>query len=121
MLAGQIAEVVRDVPALLTAPLYRRRHLAWGATAQEQLVDMPGDELFPLAQYRSTRAITIQARPEAVWPWLVQVGCGRAGFALLGCVLMEFGDFAMLRAMLRGIKQRAEAVEAPPGRLEVRT
>jgi hypothetical protein len=36
--------------------------------------------LLPQAQYRSTRAITVDAPPEAVWPWLVQVGCLRAGF-----------------------------------------
>jgi hypothetical protein len=36
--------------------------------------------------------------------------------ALLGVVLMEFGDFAMLRRMLRGIKARAESLvqEASP-------
>jgi hypothetical protein len=78
-LARQFAAVMRDLPPLLTAPLYRRRHLGWGATPQERVADMPGDELFPLAQYRSTRAITIQAQPEAVWPWLVQVGCGQGG------------------------------------------
>jgi hypothetical protein len=156
----------------------------------------------PAAQYCSTRAITIAAPPGQVWPWLVQVGCLRAGFysndlldnlarpsaatiipalqhlavgqlipmsppgtasertafkvhsfrvnewlpwskpdstwawsltptgtdgtrlvtriravydwqhplaALTALVLMEFGDFAMLRRMLRGIKARAEA------------
>jgi len=31
------------------------------------------------APYRATRAITIDAPPKSVWPWLVQVGCGRAG------------------------------------------
>jgi hypothetical protein len=41
---------------------------------------MPGDDLLPRAQYRSTRAITIAATPEEVWPWLVQVGCRRAGW-----------------------------------------
>jgi hypothetical protein len=41
---------------------------------------MPGDDLFPGAHYRSTRAITIAAPPENVWPWLVQVGCLRAGW-----------------------------------------
>jgi hypothetical protein len=79
-LAHQTAAVIKDLPILLTAPLYRRRHLGWGATPGEQDADLPGDELFPRAQYRSTRAISIQARPEEVWPWLVQVGCGRAGF-----------------------------------------
>ena len=41
---------------------------------------MPGDELVPGCQYRCTRAITIDAPPAAVWPWLVQVGFGKAGF-----------------------------------------
>ena len=41
---------------------------------------MPGDDLIAGAQYRATRAITIDAPPEQVWPWLVQVGCLRAGF-----------------------------------------
>jgi hypothetical protein len=41
---------------------------------------MPGDELVSGAQYRATRAITINAPAQAVWPWLVQVGCLRAGF-----------------------------------------
>lgn len=41
---------------------------------------MPGDELCSRAQYRSTRAITIAATPGEAWPWLVQVGCLRAGW-----------------------------------------
>jgi hypothetical protein len=34
---------------------------------------MPGDGLQPDAQYRTTRAITIDAPPEEVWPWLFAV------------------------------------------------
>jgi hypothetical protein len=157
----------------------------------------------PHAQFKATRAITIDAPPDAVWPWLVQVGCLRAGWysndlldnlgrpsattvilylqhievgqwvpmspsgspsertalkvhsfqvnewllwtkpdstwawrltpindkgtrlvtrihafydwrhpltAVLGVLLMEFGDFAMIRRMLRGIKTRAESL-----------
>jgi hypothetical protein len=41
---------------------------------------MPGDELVPKPSFNSTRAITIDAPPEAVWPWLVQIGYGRAGW-----------------------------------------
>jgi hypothetical protein len=200
-LLDQIGDVLHDLPAFLTAPLYRRWHLRWGASPREIAEALPGDELLPRAQYRSTRAITIDAPPEEVWPWLVQVGCRRAGFysndlldnlghpsarsivpelqgleigqwvpmspastpsdvtafkvysfeanrwllwskpdstwawrltptadggtrlvtrihaardwkhplmAILSVVLMEFGDFAMLRRMLRGIKERAE-------------
>lgn len=41
---------------------------------------MPGDELVPNPTFSATRAITIQAPPELVWPWIVQLGTGRAGF-----------------------------------------
>jgi hypothetical protein len=164
---------------------------------------LPGDALLPHAKFKATRAITIDAPPHAVWPWLVQVGCLRAGWysndlldnlgrpsattivpglqqlevgqwvpmspsgtpsertalkvhsyevnqwllwtkpdstwawqltpidhdgtrlvtriqvgydwhhplaALLGVLLMEFGDFAMIRRMLLGIKARAESL-----------
>ena len=79
-LARQLDTVAADVPLMLTAPLFRRRHLRWGATRAEVAMTMPGDVLLPSAQFRATRAITIDAPPAAVWPWLVQVGCGRAGW-----------------------------------------
>lgn len=198
----ELAAVVADLPTFVGAPLFRSRHLRWGATPVEVARAMPGDGWVPGAQYRTTRAITIDAPPEAVWPWLVQVGCLRAGFysddlldnlahpsattvipelqhlqvgqwvpmspaepsdrtafkvasfvenqsllwarpdstwsweltelsggrtrlvtrvrarydwshpfdAALGVLLMELGDFAMMRRMLRGIKMRAESL-----------
>jgi hypothetical protein len=202
-LVGEIAGLLHDLPVLLTAPLYRRWHLHWGATGDEVDAQLPGDGRLADARYRSTRAISIDALPAEVWPWLVQVGCNRAGFysndlldnlgrpsattivpafeglvvgqwvpmspaaiptdrtaltvdsfvvdewllwvksdstwvwrltptsnggtrlltrirasydwthpatALFGVLLMEFGDFAMLRRMLRGIKHRAESL-----------
>jgi hypothetical protein len=204
----QVGTVLADLPVFLTAPLYRRWHLGWGATAEEVAAAMPGDALLPHAQFRATRAISIDAPPAAVWPWLVQVGCLRAGWysndlldnlgrpsattilpelqhlevgqwvpmapsarpsavtafrvdsfeenawllwtkpdstwawrltpvgdtgtrlvtrvhaardwrhpllALLGVLLMEFGDFAMQRRMLRGIRARAEALAQSQG------
>jgi hypothetical protein len=198
----QIGNVAADLPRFVTAPLYRSWHLRWGATDTEVAAAMPGDDLLPRAQFRPTRAITIEAPPAAVWPWLVQAGRGRAGFyaddllvnsarpslreidpdlqnrqvgqwvsmtptpsertawkvdgfvpdewllwrkpdsiwswvlrdlgdgrtrlvtrvhalydwshpadaLVFGVVLMEFGDFAMMRRMLLGIKQRAEGM-----------
>ena len=35
---------------------------------------MPGDELLAAADGVSTRAITINAPPSNVWPWIVQIG-----------------------------------------------
>jgi hypothetical protein len=79
-LMAEIWHVVQDLPVFLTAPLYRRWHLRWGATAAEATAELPGDTLVPAAQYRSTRAITIDAPASEIWPWLVQVGCLRGGF-----------------------------------------
>jgi hypothetical protein len=201
-LLAQIRDVLWDLPVFLTSPLYRKWHLRWGATPDEVSGPMPGDAVLSHAHFRATRAITIEALPEEVWPWLVQVGCLRAGWysndlldnlghrsattiepslqdlhvgqwvpmspkgpptertamkvdsfevsrwllwtkpggtwswrltatadagtrlvtriraeydwrhplsALFGVFLMELGDFAMLRRMLRGIKARAES------------
>ena len=77
---GEVADVVTVVPLLATAPLYRRWHLRWGATAAEARAAMPGDDLVPVSHFTATRAVTIKARPGEVWPWLTQVGYGRAGF-----------------------------------------
>jgi len=54
-------------------------HLRWGATDSEVARTMPGDKLIPDAG-SATRAITIGAPPEEIWPWLVQLGFGKAGW-----------------------------------------
>jgi hypothetical protein len=54
--------------------------LRWGATKQEAAEALPGDDRTPHPRVRSTRAITIQAPPDQVWPWIVQMGIERAGF-----------------------------------------
>jgi hypothetical protein len=197
----QAMGVVAALPWFLTAPLLRSWHLRWGATREEAAGPMPGDDLVPVAHFSATRAITIDAVPEHVWPWLVQVGAGRAGFysydlldargrpsaehvlpdwqdvqvgdvaapmtqnpgpttsfvvdafrspeylvwrkadsswawkltllpggrtrlvtrvqqhyprrlaSVIGVILLEFGDFPMMRQMLRGIRRRAESVQ----------
>jgi hypothetical protein len=40
---------------------------------------MPGDDLLPDADVLATRAMTIDAPPDAIWPWLVEMGSGRGG------------------------------------------
>lgn len=201
-LLHQLRTVIEDLPLFVTAPLYRPLHLKWGATPAEVASALPGDDHLPRAQFQCTRAITIQAPPGDVWPWLVQAGCLRGGFysndlldnlghpsataikpdlqnlelgqwvpmsptaptietafkvdsfdvdrwllwakpdstwvwqltelapgttrlvtrvhavydwrkptpAVLGVVLLEFGDFAMMRRMLLGLKSRAETL-----------
>lgn len=199
-LLGQVLEVAAALPVFVTSPLFRGWHLHWGSTPEEASAPMPGDELVPVSHFTATRAISIDAPPAAVWPWVVQCGFGRAGFysydlldnlgrpsahevlpqyqdlaigalaapmtnpprretsflvedfavgqflvwakpdstwawvligaddgrtrlvtrlrqryrlhpnALVTVLLSEFGDFAMMRKMLRGIKTRAEAL-----------
>ena len=76
----EVRDVAVAVPLFAIAPLVRHWHRRCGATDAEVAAAMPGDELVPGCQYRCTRAITIDVPPAAVWPWLVQVGFGKAGF-----------------------------------------
>jgi hypothetical protein len=63
----------------LLAPYLRGWRKRWGATPDECQQVLPCDDLIPTPRWSSTHAITIDAPPEAVWPWLVQMGDGRAG------------------------------------------
>src|SRR5512138_1291386 len=60
--------------------LARPYQLHWGATGEEIDRAMPGDEINPTPTFLATRAITIRGTPEQIWPWLLQMGYGRAGF-----------------------------------------
>ena len=66
--------------ATAVARAYRSWHLRWGATDAELALPLPGDDVLPHAPFAPTRAVTIAARPEEIWPWIVQIGYGRAGF-----------------------------------------
>ena len=52
----------------------------WGATDQEVQRAMPGDELLRADAPTTTRGITIDASPEEVFRWLLQIGYGRGGW-----------------------------------------
>jgi hypothetical protein len=52
----------------------------WGREPGEAALPLAGDDLLPAADVSDTRGITIDAPPEAVWPWLVQMGYGRGGW-----------------------------------------
>ena len=58
----------------------RPYQLGWGATRVEIDRSMPGDERRGNPTFLATRAITIEDTPENIWPWLIQMGYGRAGF-----------------------------------------
>jgi hypothetical protein len=58
---------------------FRRTGLTWGAREDEVAAKLPGDDLLADAGLVTTRAVTIDTPPEAIWPWLAQMGSGRGG------------------------------------------
>lgn len=58
----------------------RHWFLTWGATPSELKKSLPGDEIVRQPMSECTRAITIDAPPGKVWPWIAQIGQGRGGF-----------------------------------------
>jgi hypothetical protein len=73
------AAVVLAVAAAFVASLYQPWLSQWGSTAAERRAAVAGDTLVPNA-IAWTRSITVDAPPEAVWPWLVQIGYDKGGF-----------------------------------------
>lgn len=57
------------------------RRLACPPAVREAV--LPGDDLLPAAPVQVDRVVTVRAAPEAVWPWLAQLGQHRAGFYTL--------------------------------------
>ena len=68
-------------------PEYR----AWGSEAAEHVMALPGDAPDRNRALEIQHAITIDAPPEAVWPWIVQIGQDRAGFYSYDWLERAFG------------------------------
>ncbi len=66
--------------SIVLSPVLRPWYCKWGADDAELDMTLPGDEMAPDPRLESTRAVTIQAPLDTVWPWLVQLGQGRGGF-----------------------------------------
>lgn len=64
--------------AFVARPWFR----LWGATLEEARAELPGDRIVTRAREGDvvTRAITIDAPADRVWPWLAQLGQDRGGF-----------------------------------------
>ena len=60
--------------------LYRPWLVRWGATDDEVNRTMPGDDIIANPSFNATRVVTVNASSQAIWPWLVQIGCKRAGW-----------------------------------------
>jgi hypothetical protein len=81
-IAARVFLLSITVGALFTAFFFivRPWYLQWGATKSEIVKPLHGDDMFPNAVTQNTRAITINAGIEQVWPWVAQIGQDRGGF-----------------------------------------
>lgn len=70
----RIAFCLLVVAGLIYRALLRRWVLEWGSTPEEAQSVLPGDELIANPDGVATRAITIDAPADKVWPWIVQIG-----------------------------------------------
>jgi hypothetical protein len=73
---------VRAGAVILTAAAFAELGLiylgqTYGSTPEERRKPLPGDDIVPNPQVVTNHATTIDAPPEAVWPWLVQMGWHR--------------------------------------------
>lgn len=80
MAIGRRVSALGGLAAAAYAVAVRPRVLRWGATDEEVRQPYPGAALIPGGKRGATMAVTIQAPPSQVWPWLVQMGCDRAGW-----------------------------------------
>lgn len=60
--------------------ILRPWQLNWGSTKEEVLRALPGDEIVKKTNFVGTRALNINAPPEEVWKWIIQIGSSRAGW-----------------------------------------
>ena len=75
-----IAALILIVFVAFFYSVYRPWQLSWGATADEVVRPMVGDGLVKNPTFNATRAVTVNAAAERIWPWIVQMGYKRAGF-----------------------------------------
>jgi hypothetical protein len=74
-----VAAVALGALAAVYATSVRRRMGHWGTQPGEDDAPLPGDDVVARPRYTCTRAVTVDAPPGDVWPWLVQIGQGRGG------------------------------------------
>lgn len=65
---------------LFILPFLRSKYRKWGSTEEELQRALPGDELVKVVKGWYEHAITINAAPPDVWPWIVQLGQNKGGF-----------------------------------------
>lgn len=102
VLSGTVKTVV--VASMIygsVAIAFRPWHNRWGATDAEIGKLLPGDERFPIRDNFINHVISIDAPPEKVWPWLLQLGQDKSGFYSYDWLERAIGDDVHNRFELR--------------------
>lgn len=86
-IAAAVAFVLYVAGAAVLWPVHR----IWGSQADEFALALPGDPADRNPALQIQHAVTVDAPPEAVWPWLVQLGQDRAGFYSYDWLERAFG------------------------------
>lgn len=96
----------------------RRWFARWGTTATDRTRVMIGDSAVVNPTYSATLAITVDARPEHIWPWLMQMGYRRGGLYSYDWLDRLFGylDRPSADSILTQFQQLAVGDEIPVGR-----
>ena len=80
----QTSTIIIAVSLILLVVIYlkiiRPWQLRWGARDEEINRSMPGDDIVKKPSFNATRAVTINASPDKIYPWIVQIGLNRAGW-----------------------------------------
>ena len=117
-----VAKQLRIPIAALVAVVYwfpvRRWFSRWGTTPEEVARAMPGDALIPNPTEMSMQAVTVDAPPEDIWPWLVQIGYQRGGLYSYDWLDRLFGflDRPSATRILPEFQQLAVGDKIPWGR-----
>jgi len=75
-----ITAIALAILVLAYLKIIRPWQLQWGASKVENERSMPGDEIVEEPSFNATRAVTINAPAENIYPWIVQIGVNRAGW-----------------------------------------
>jgi hypothetical protein len=94
---------------------------SWGVDPDEATRVLPGDEIVGTPDVVDTRAVTIDAPPSAVWPWLVQMGYGRGGWYSYDAVDMRGSSATEILPELQQLQVGDLLPTHPDGGFVVRT
>lgn len=89
-----VRATIASTASLIYLARVRPRLRTWGATRTEADGVLPGDD-HVRSRYRTTHAVTIRRPVGEVWPWVIQMGYGRAGWYSYDALerLVGAGDF----------------------------